>query len=114
MVEITWVKAIGGTDQKTGRKTECQAFRVGRYEVDQTTVTFVDGESYTIIRVAGDWNERYLPEIYYCDGPMYEKAHFRIQTTSYGWLEPEEIKEVIAKYQEAVEVVEVLTKEFCR
>ena len=61
-----------------------------------------------------DRTENYIPEIYYQDD-FYGKSkpRFEIQTTAYGTKSPEEIQKVIAGYQEAVEVVELLTKHFC-
>lgn len=42
------------------------------------------------------------------------KSEFKIQTTSYGALEPAEIQEVIKGYETAMKVVEILTKEFIK
>lgn len=79
---------------------------------------FKDGEE--IYRRVGvevsyeDRHENYIPEIYYQDDFYGEsKPRFEIQTTAYGAKSPEEIQKVIAGYQEALEVVELLTKHFC-
>ena len=56
-----------------------------------------------------DWNNRYLPEIRYNNWG--EEKEFKIQTTSYGSLKPEEIKEVIKGYETAMYVVAVIKNE---
>ena len=79
-----------------------QLYTLGKYEVDVTT--FESG--YASIKVSKDWKEEYLPEIY-------ERNNgFAIQTTSYGSLQTEELKKVIAGYEYAMEAVEILNREF--
>lgn len=71
-----------------------------------------DGLDYVrmYVRINGGFdNENYMPKIYYNDDWFGEKKpHFTIQTTSYGDMKPEEIRKVIAGYQEAIEVVSIL------
>ena len=79
-----------------------RGYELGLYEVEETI--FESG--YASIRVSKDWKEEYLPEIY-------ERNNgFAIQTTSYGSLQAEELKKVIAGYEYAMEAVEILNREF--
>lgn len=55
-----------------------------------------------------------MPEINYEDGLWTkEKSCFKIQTCAYGAMGVAEIEKVVAGYQEAMEVVKVLTMNFC-
>ncbi len=57
-------------------------------------------------------NESYLPEIYIdCGIWGKDEPKFKIQTTSYGSLESEEIQKVIPGYNVAMEVVELIKKQ---
>ena len=64
-------------------------------------------------------SKKYVPEIYYeekmgiVNGSIVRNESFEIQTTAYGPKSAEEIEKIIAGYQEAVEVVRILNKEFC-
>lgn len=90
-------------------------FRIGSYEVEVTKYTYVTGDIHIRRRISVEKNygEHYLPEIYFRDNELTgEAGEFVIQTTSYGSLKPAEIKNIIAGYETAVEVVEILTKEF--
>lgn len=82
---------------------------IGKYEVCVTT--FESGYRYIDTRVDRIDN-RFIPEIYCRDDFEGHILGFEIQTTSYGALSADEIKQVIAGYNEALEVVEILTKEF--
>lgn len=93
--------------ESEGRKYE--HYTIGRYEIDLTT--YKSGNRYINTRVDREDN-RYIPEIYCIDNLDGKILRFEIQTTSYGALNADEIKKVIAGYNEALEVVEILTKEF--
>jgi len=57
-------------------------------------------------------NEGYIPEIYINRGVWgKDEPKFKIQTTSYGSLESEEIQKVIAGYNVAMETVELIKKQ---
>lgn len=59
-------------------------------------------------------NNRYLPPVSYDSGFFSGGTpKFEIQTIAYGALGVDEIRKVMAGYQEAVELVELLTKSFC-
>ena len=74
-------------------------------------VRYWDGTAYIQIRKE---REEYLPEIYVIDDGEMHVFGFEIQTTSYGSLSAEETKKMIAGLNEAIEVVEILTKEFVK
>lgn len=103
---------------KDGKHYESTLFTLGaHYTVERYITRYENGNVYKRFSVNvsyDDRNENYIPEIYYWDDIFgEEKPRFEIQTTSYGALSPEEIKKVIAGYNEAVEAVEILTKNFC-
>lgn len=54
-----------------------------------------------------DRSIRYLPDIY-----DYGESAFRIQTTSYGSLPPEEIRKLIAGYQTALNAIQMVEEAF--
>ena len=56
----------------------------------------------------------YMPDIYTKTTDDGTLIGFEIQTTSYGALSVEETKKVVAGLTTAIEVVEILTKEFVR
>lgn len=101
-----------------GRKYERDEYALGKhYTVVRNITRYEDGDKRTRIYVDISYEDRhdnYIPEIYYEDDIFGEfKPEFKIQTTSYGSKDPDEIKKIIAGYQEAVEAVEILTKNFC-
>lgn len=101
-----------------GKKYERDEFTLGQhYSVVRNITRYPDGDKLTRISVELSYEDRhnnYFPEIYYEDDFFgEEKPRFEIQTTAYGAMNPEEIKKVIAGYQEALEAVEILTKNFC-
>ena len=115
MMELVKVDSKVKISLKDGTVREYNSFKLGKYEVEEYTVTtYEDGKSYKRVAVSKDWDERYLPEINYCDDILGEKApEFKIQTTAYGALKPEEIEKVVEGYKEALEAVEILTANFC-
>ena len=58
-------------------------------------------------------DEKYMPDIKYHDGHWYRKKEFVIQTAAYGSMDIDGIEKVVAGYNEAVEVVKYLNKEYC-
>lgn len=96
-------------DFEEGTKNRA-VFQLGHYRVILTTVEYKNGDVTEDFTVRGDLRMQYLPEIYY-DG-LWDEKKFEIQTTSYGALSPDEIKKVIAGYQEAMLVVKTLQKNF--
>ena len=91
-------------------------YTLGKYIVERELIEYASGIKIETISVDISYKEQhdnYMPEIYYERRFGENKGHFEIQTTSYGSLIPEDIKKVIDGYKEALEVVRVLTKEFC-
>lgn len=91
-------------------------FKVGRYFVRRTISPMSDGEVWTRIQVQGDRDAEYLPPIQYDDDVWSDNPNprFEIQTTAYGAKGVEDIEKVIAGYQEALEVVNLLTEKFLK
>ena len=95
------------------RTIKATCFTLGEhYMVTRRVCEYVDGtmwKDYNVMK-----NGEYIPEIYYNDGIFSdEKPGFKIQTTAYGAKNIDEIKKIMAGYQEAIEAVEILTKNFC-
>lgn len=86
-------------------------YEIGGYEVDQYITLYEDGSTWESFRVGRNIEEWYLPDLEF--GNDGHSKDFQIVTKAYGVLSPEEVKEVIKGYQEAIEVVRILTKEFC-
>lgn len=103
-------------DLKSGSTCEAETYKIGRYEVEHFVTTYESGVVIESIYVNGEFKAEYLPDIQYYDDWFNEGANkcFKIQTTAYGALNPEEIKKVIAGYNEAMEVVAILTEKFCK
>lgn len=115
MMELRQVES-GTKFYEGGEVRRFDRFEIGGYTVNKLTVmNNAEGKvEYTSISVCPDMEERYLPEIRYEDGFWTtEKPKFTIQTTAYGALDSAEIHKVVAGYQQALQVVEVLTKNFC-
>lgn len=95
-------------------------YTLGSYSVSHCFITYADGTTRERFDIKGEMfdvagQRRYLPEIYFDDGFYGEdKKWFEIQTTSYGALTPDKIKEVVAGYEQALEAVAILTKEFIK
>lgn len=101
-----------------GKKYERDEFTLGKhYTVVRNITRYEDGDVLKRICVNVSYEDKhnnYIPEIYYEDDIFGEyRPQFKIQTTSYGSMDPKEIQKVIAGYQEAMEAVEILTKNFC-
>ena len=96
-------------------KGTCREYRIGAYEVEVTTSEFASGRTSKRISVRKDFEAEFLPDIYFESSRCGEDVNeFKIQTTSYGYMNPEGIKKVIEGYNVAMEVVAVLTAEFIK
>ena len=101
-----------------GKKYERDEFTLGKhYTVVRNITRYEDGDKMVRICVNLSYEDRhnnYFPEIYYEDDIFGEsKPEFKIQTTAYGAMNPDEIQKVIAGYQEAIEAVRILNMNFC-
>lgn len=70
-----------------------------------------------MLRFYPEYHKRYLPEIYdYIDNKEFRDSGvefaFRIQTTSFGSLLPDEIQQVVSGYQTALDVIKIVKDEF--
>lgn len=106
------------TKEENGERYELTEFTLGEhYTVKRYITRYEDGTVRKSYEVNTDWNdsrENYIPKIYYSEDWFGKSMpRFEIQTNSYGALDAESIKKVIAGYQEALEAVEILTKNFC-
>lgn len=108
-------RAVSPTDSE--RFYIREEFECGKYTVVRTATNYSSkNKDYTAINYSitrGDG--KYLPRIYYNDWSCLDEnatPKFTIQTTAYGDLNPEEIREMIKGYEEAIEVVEALNKKF--
>lgn len=86
-------------------------YRIHDYDFIQTT--YPEGYTFSHISVNNNMN-RFVPVISIIDDMNGTIKSFKIQTTSYGTLPLEEIKEYISKLQAAVKIVEILTYEFIK
>lgn len=88
-------------------------FEIGSYSGYIVFTTYPTGDIDKDIYVYSD--KEYAPDIYFYEAHLNKgKEGFRIQTTAYGALDTEEIEEVMKGYQEALEVVKILTEEFLK
>lgn len=113
-MELVKVSDKTKIDISTGSVYETTFYELGGYEVEHRVKTR-DGE---VVRdrviVERDWTRKYLPQIDF-DENYYGTGHrvFTARTMGFGELDADEIREAIAGMQEALEAVEILTKQFC-
>lgn len=89
-------------------------YTIGAYTVTVDDSFYSDGKSRRSIDVTEPWNNKeYIPHIYYRDDFFGRKvSYFEIQTTSFGALDVAEFKRFLEAQQKALEIVEVLNREF--
>lgn len=97
-------------NSKVIKDRKYEAFNIGKYEV--VVSTYTNGNKWVTVHIKD--GGRYVPEIYCYDDFEGNIKSFNIQTTSYGALGVEDIQKVMEGYNEAIKVVEVLTKEFIK
>ena len=86
-------------------------YEIGCYAVYVTS--YKNSEMFFISTAAKPGASEYTPYIYFEDKVFGDKVNrFTIQTASYGALEIQEIREMMDAYNTAIEVVEVLEKNF--
>lgn len=95
---------------------ERDEYRIGNYVVFRELSLYKTGSTFERIQVIQNREVDYIPEIYFNYDIFGEKdaREFKIQTTSYGSLSSEEIQKVIAGYNEALEVANILTDKFLK
>lgn len=96
---------------KEDEERNYKVYEIGCYEVYVTNYKTCDLRMISVVNK--DRSADFVPDIYYEDGLFGDgEKKFKIQTTSYGALDVAEVQKFIAGYNMAIEVVEVLTKEF--
>ena len=97
-----------------GKDYDGESYKCGNYEIMRKT--WGKTQHFTIYAANAQLaDDRYCPEIF--DRPDREfggTKEFVIQTTSYGALNVEEMQRMIARLNEAIEVVKVLTEQFVK
>lgn len=86
-------------------------YEIGDYEVEHIITTFEDGTVWDRVQVNNPFDLDFIPQIYF--EAVGTDREFLVETKPYGELQIEDIKEIIDGYQQAIDVVEILTKEFC-
>lgn len=94
-------------ETKTNGETKLDKYIVGNYSVKVFTRDW--GTSVEIRKLN---KQEYLPDIYSVDDMEGGIVGFEVQTTSYGSLPVDELRQVIAGLEEAAKVAEILTEEF--
>ena len=95
------------TTKENSRRSIINIYQIGNYKVVEEITS-----NYTFISVrVNEEAPEYTPEIYTREED-FKVVSFAIQTTSYGSLLVDEIEEVIKGFNEAIEVVKILTDKF--
>lgn len=113
-MELKFIERKEAQDERGNYKRD--EYRIGNYVVFREMSFYNTGSIFDRIQVIQNREVDYIPEIYFNYDIFGEKdtREFKIQTTSYGSLSPEEIQKVIAGYNEALEVVNILTEKFIK
>ena len=114
IIELNLIKQLNPITTKERRHENSYSianfYEFKGYEIIDEKTCYNGGEEIHHISVSlKDRNDKYLPSISYSNWS--EEKEFTIETTSYGSLKPEEIKEVIKGYETAMYVVAVLKSE---
>lgn len=102
--------------QDENGRYERDIYIVENYQVIRDLSIYESGKTHERFAINPNREMEYIPEIYF-NYDIFGDAdtrEFRIQTTSYGSLSPADIQKVIAGYNEAVEVVSILTEKFLK
>lgn len=102
--------------QEDNIKYERDVYQIGNYSIAREMTIYQSGNTFERFHIIKDRNIEYLPDIYFNQNIFdnNDVKDFKIQTTSYGSLSPEDIQKVIDGYNEAVKVVNVLTDIFLK
>ena len=112
-MELKFIEHKEAQDERGNYKRD--EYRIGNYVVFREMSFYNTGSTFERIQVIPNREVDYIPEIYY-DYSLFGDVvrSFKIQTTSYGSLSPEDIQKVIAGYNEALEIVNILTEKFIK
>lgn len=107
-MELKLVKTEKFNSNQTKLATR-EYYEIGGYNVIADTYTYES--DYKIVSTKQKGDIEYLPSIYELHN-FGVLCGFEISTVSYGSLPVEDIKEIIKGYEQAIEVVEILTEKF--
>lgn len=97
--------------EEKGSTIHLYTCRVGQYRIERDLIEFDNGSTRERLDIYPEGE--YLPNIIFNRRRNGQNVHeFKIETVTYGSLSPDELKKVIAGYEHALEVVEVLNNEF--
>ena len=89
-----------------------KVYTIEGYTVEIDDAVYSSGDTFHDITVLEPWDPNagrtYLPKIYYYKN----EDCFKIQTISYSAMTVDEFKKFLAANQKALEIAEILTKEF--
>lgn len=115
-LKLKYTKISSGKsyDGTTYRK-EVRPYEISDYMVNDITRIYENGTTDHSITISVEHNNKYTPEIYtlYEENSLTKIKEFKITTTSYGSLFLDEYKEFLKAQNDAMEVVEILTKKYC-
>lgn len=95
---------------QTYENDKAELYEIADYKVQ---AVFED-EKLDFIQIYTESDERFIPNIYYRKSLATKKQEFTIQSTSYGDLNVTDFQKMMNYYQQALEVVEVLTATFIK
>lgn len=108
------------TAKRDGATNERTVFTLGEhYTVYRLVTRYPSGYTFKNFRVSVetiDQMDNFIPDIYYDDDFENDgkDAQFKVQTTAYGALDINAIELVTKGYEEAIEAVKILNKNFTR
>lgn len=89
-----------------------EVFEIGHYEIERTTETYEDGTQKEWFRTARDTDAEFCPEIEFQS--VGGEREFVAITPGSWEVTVDELKQLIAGYQEALEAIGVLTEAFIK
>lgn len=101
---------------KENAKYERDIYEIGNYRVIRDLSIYESGRVHESFDVSANREKEYLPDIYF-DSNIFDnncKKEFKIQTTAYGALSTTKILQVVNGYDEALEIVNILTNKFLK
>lgn len=102
--------------QDNNGRYERDIYVIGNYQVIRDLSIYESGKTHERFGINPNREMDYIPEIYFNYSIFGDdnEREFKIQTTSYGSLSAVDIQKVIDGYNEAVEVVNILTDKFLK
>lgn len=92
-----------------------EIYEIGHYEVERTTETYEDATTKEWFRTGRDTAAEFIPEIDFQSDPAETpESEFVVITPGRWTLTAKELEQLIAGYQEALDVVRILTEAFIK